>query len=232
MFQRSGAAKRSVAGILPPSMSTTNQRPSTPLAFSQLTDVAGSNHRLQGGRNGPCVPGEDVPRNCKRTSRHLGRHTAHLKRPKVAESAVKKTGGSGISGGRGGGGREGHRGLGGKGGGNESVGRDGGDGGNKVREDECGTAVLNTSKDQNKLLMSDSSENSDARWNDDSDEDNVGQAYTSPSSFHSQQRRHRGRTELLKKSSRPNSTSKRRQEETMDVDGGKSGHILRAEVVA
>lgn len=222
MFEHSGVAKRSVAGLLPSSISTSNQRPAALLASSQLMAMAGSNHRVQTGRASLCALSEDAPGNNKRTSGHLGRHTRHLKRLKVAESEVKKIGSGGVRGGKGGLGIGRERRVGGK----VCVNSDGGDRGDKSAGDECGVA-LNVSKDQNKLLMSDSSENSEVEWNDDSDEDHdLGQTYTTPSSSHPHHQQDRGRIELAKSSSRQDTSSKRKPEEDVDVDGGDGGRVV------
>lgn len=223
MFERSGIVKRSVAGILPSSTSMTNHKLATPLGYSQLMDMACSNQRLHGGLERACAPGEDKN---KRTSGHLGRHMARLKRLKVAESEVKKSSGgsAGGVGGQGGWGGKGIRGGEGKESAASELGSDkGGDG------DERTAAAPNTSKDQNKLLMSDSSGNSEEEWNDDSDEDNgVGQMYTSPSSFKHRPHQHRGKTEVSKKkSSKQESASKKKQEEDLDVDGGEECMLLQ-----
>ena len=209
MFEHSGVAKRSVAGILPSSMSSTNQRPASLHASSQLTDVSCSNHRMQTGHERPCTLNEEPPVNNKRSSAHLGWQTRRLKRLKEAESEGKKIGG-GVRGGRAVG--RGDRGKGGK----DSVSSDGGD---KGGVDEC-VVTLSTSKDQNKLLMSDSSENSMEEWNEDSDDDNdIGQAYMpiSSSSFHP---RHQQDGGSLKNSTRLDAASKSRLDEEVEDDGG------------
>ena len=221
MFERSGASKRSVAGILPSSTSKTDHRPASS-GILRPTDITFTNHKLQEGS--PALKEDASSSNNKRPSGHLRRHVGALKRVKEDESEEKAVGGNG--GGKGVRGVKGRGGLGrgrenggpgGRGwGGEESVG--GGGSGDKGAADENHLGV-NSLKDQNKLLLSDSSENSEEEWNDRSDDDNDLALGFSPSTS-SHAHHHRGRNNLLKKTHRHKSASKRRPEEDVDGDGG------------
>jgi len=228
MFERSGVAKRSAAGLLPSSILSSRSRPQMAHTVSQPTDTPTSNQRLAVGYVG-AYPGsgaaEDVTKSngTKRTSGHLSKYGSRFKRQKGPEADLRQ---SGMD---------------------REVGEDGGHGRNRKikglgegkKEDravEKGnprvSSVLNSSKDQSKLLMSDSSENSEGEWNEDSDDGN-GKLFATPSSLKRRRKQGRGRGETGKKKSGHNDAAAvkaAKQEEELDGDGGEWEGLVGGQV--
>ena len=194
-------------------MLKSRSRPPVTHLTSQPTDTSSSNQRLHVGYE---AADEELPSNgsTKRGAGHLGRYGSRFKRQKMSE-ADSRRGLDGDSEDRGHSedksrGREWrNKGIGG-----------GEDGLGEKRDGERRvSATLNSSKDQSKLLMSDSSENSEGDWNEDSDEGS-GKLFMSPSSL--KHRRRQGRAEVTKKkkAGQSDGVSKKRAEEDLDGDGG------------
>ena len=216
MFERSGVAKKGVAGLLPSSVLKSRSRPSMAHTVSQPTDTPTSNQRLAVGYVGP-YPGGGVTEEVtssngtKRTSGHLSKYGSRLKRQKGPEVGSRS---SGVD---------------------REIGEDGSHSRNKKTKNwgegkkeesvaEKGnprvSGILNSSKDQNKLLMSDSSENSEGEWNEDSDDGN-GKLFVSSSNLKHRRKPGRGRGESGKKRGGHNdAAAKAKQEEEIDGDGG------------
>ena len=217
MFERSGVAKKSVPGLLPGSILSSRSRPPVVRTVSHPVDTPTSNQRLTVGYAGPCAsPDEAAVNGNKRSTGSLGKYGSRFKRQKLSETESGQI----VVDSQGAGEDKGHRkdwknkeGVGG--GGGKEAGQ-----GDKKSERKTST-LLNSSKDHSKLLMSESSENSEVEWNEDSDEGN-GNSFLSPSNLKKKKKlKTQGRANVGKKKSKQSDLiSKRGLDEEQEDEGG------------